>query len=129
MPDNLTTIKDRFGKKYRVERDECGDYQIPLREGRGFVFAWAEDELAAEILSNMPMKTFNAIKRQCPEASVHVYGDGEIIILCPITDAKNFLRICGAKTKRQISEEERQRLADMSIKFSPFRINEKAIRA
>jgi len=117
MSDNLTTIKNRFSATHRVERDECGDYQIPLKAGKGHVYAHSRSILAAYIMTDKPTTSLKTIKKKCPKASVHVCGDYEVIILYPVKDAKEFLRACGARTKKRLSDEHKQKLASSSKEF------------
>ncbi len=105
------TIQAVAGTKYRVEKSPEGLPFIPLRKDRGDVYLHGTNTLGAFIQSGHPNLIFVSVQGKCPAASIHVIGDGEIIILHPVVGADKFLRAVGAKTKRQIDQEERERLA------------------
>ena len=117
--EHLAIIKDRFACKYRVTKDECGDFIIELRGGKGFVYAYSETILAAYIQSGQPMRTLKRLKRDVPAVTIEQAGDHEMVVLCPIEHATAFLRVCGAKTRAQrapLSEEHKQRLIEAGRK-------------
>jgi len=104
------TIKDIAGTKYRIERCEDGCFQIPLRAGKGWIYEHGKKTLGVHLGdTNRPLASCKAIMAKVPTASVYVMGDQEAILLCPVSEAKKLLRACGAKTRRQITDEERER--------------------
>jgi len=116
MTEHLKTLL-RYGGKYRIKRDECNDYYISLRGDRGHIYAHSEREIAAYIKTFKPSRTFKAINRKCPLSTVHVMGDEEIIILYPVSDAEKFLSVCRAKTKKRLTDENKQRLQQAGRQF------------
>ena len=115
------TIKALAGKRYRVERGEDGFYQVPLRDtcGKsGHIYQHGPDTLAAHITgTTRPTQTFKAIRAKCPATTLHVVGEDELIVLHPMEGWKRFFSVCGARTRRALSEEERERLAQAGRQF------------
>ena len=114
MGERLTMIREQFAGKYRTRRDATGDWVIPLRGGRGEVYEYSATALAVHFMNTrQPNKTANVVKAKVPSARVVQEGDFEVVLVCPVEDAEAFLRAVGAQTIKQVSEEERKRLAEI----------------
>jgi len=100
------------GMRYRIARAEDGQLQIPLRGDKGDIYMHGPDVVGAYIKSRKPNASFNAIKRRCPAATIHVEGDHEIIALHPVDGCREFVAACGGKTRRQMSVEQREKAAE-----------------
>ncbi len=69
-------LKARYGDRYRVKRDECGDQLIPHKWGH--FYAHSSTELACFIEGN---RKFKLINKQFPEIRITQRGDEEIIFV------------------------------------------------
>jgi hypothetical protein len=59
-----------------------------------------------------------------PRTEVWQDGEGERTVLFDVADFGKVAQIMRPKRRRQVSEDERQRLAEMSRRFSPLRISQ-----
>jgi len=101
-------LRANFGDRYRVKRDDCGDQLIGHQWGH--VYAHSATELACVIEGN---NKINRIQRQFPEICITKRGDSEIVFLFDPALFPKLAKALKASRKRQVSEVERKRLADM----------------
>lgn len=101
-------LKANYGNCFRVKRDECGDQLISHKWGH--FFAHSDKELACFIKGN---RKFSIIEAQFPEIRATQRGDQEIIFIFDPALLPGLARALKASRKRQVSERERKRLADI----------------
>lgn len=99
-------LKANYGNRYRVRRDECGD--PPIRHKWGHFYSHSATELACLIDGR---RKFNLIQRQFPDIRVTQEGDQEIIFVSSPTHFAKLVAALKTSRKRQVSEQERKRLA------------------
>lgn len=105
-------LKKLVGKKYRVRRTEDNLEKILLTRKRGDVQIHGEQTLGAWIRTSRPKQTLNAVKSKVPSARLTQDGEGECIIEADVSDWENFLKAVGAKKKREISEEHKEKMVE-----------------
>ncbi len=116
-------LKERFGKRYRVSRDECGEEIIRLRGDKGFVCAYSDNTLAAYIQTRHPTKTLNRLRREVSSIEVVQKGDTELVVTCSMAVTDQFLKGVGAKTRAQrgpLSDESRRLLIEAGREYRFF---------
>ena len=69
-------LRQNYGHRFRVRKDECGDQLIPHKWGH--FYAHSDAELACFVDGN---RKFNLIHEQFPEIRVTQRGDQEIIFV------------------------------------------------
>jgi hypothetical protein len=115
----------RYAHRFRVEKSEDGILQIRTthrsRDGMTFdIYSHSETHLAAML---PPQTGRNLIRRHPDTFIVQQDAVDAIVLLFPEDMLDNLAADLRLRRKRQTSEEERQRLAEMSRRFSPLRKN------
>lgn len=110
--DTDAALREMAGNRYRLQKAEDGELQVPMRGDKGHIYMHAPDTLGAYIESHRPNASFKTLKRKCPAAKIHVCGDWEIIVLHPVDGWRKFFSACGAKTRRQLSDKHREKLVE-----------------
>ena len=103
-------LKQNYGHRYRIGRDECDDQLIPHKWGH--FYSHSATELACFVEGN---KKFNRIMQQFPDIRIMQEGDDEIIFVFDPDLLPKLAKVLKASKKRQTSETERERLATIGI--------------
>ena len=103
----MIDLKRRYGDKYRIKKDECGDRLIPHRWGH--FFAYSATELACFIKGS---RKFNLIREQFPDIRVTQEGDQEIVFVFNPSLLPELAKALKASRKRQYSEETLNKLRE-----------------
>jgi hypothetical protein len=115
------TLRATFGKQYRVALDPAADgysdpalHTIPTRTGE--VYVHSDSHAGVEV-----GRRFRSVHARLAGYPIHVRCDELTTYLVPWADLAEVLPWLRPWKRRQVSETERQRLAELSQKHSPFR--------
>jgi len=91
-------IKEEFGHKYRVKKDECNDCYVPCKYG--IIYEYDENTLQAIVYgSNITKAIMREINNnQYLGSKIQFSGDQEIAILFPWSQFKAIAKRLQAKT-------------------------------
>ncbi|MCK9570867.1 hypothetical protein M0R72_18095 [Candidatus Pacearchaeota archaeon] len=127
-------LTELCGKKYKIEYEESYYAQygpnahvndpwykiVPCQKGH--FFPWGGNRIAFATKGNGPICR---ILRDLPGVEVMQDGSDGINVAFDVSMFDQIAQLVIPRKKRQVSDEERQRLADMSAKYSPLRISER----
>ena len=133
MAMECVNLKQQFGDRYKVEfeqsyRDERPEFRaqeaswlmvIPCQHGE--ICPWGDDTLA------VCSKTAGSVAKRLkalPFVTVAQDGADGVNVVFSLEHFEEVAAIMKPRRRRQVSEAERQRLAEMSARYSPFRRKE-----
>jgi hypothetical protein len=120
-PDDY--LRREYGDRFRVRKGEDGIWNLQTRhkpkDGTLFeVYDYSDTHLAA----CLPTQAAKHLLRQYPETfTVHQDADDGVVLLFEEGRLRELADALKLRRKKQISEDERRRLAEMSIEHSPLR--------
>lgn len=120
-------LKECFGKKYRIGHDPAAEIEpggmhdpwlYTIRCQFGEIYPYGREKLAFHCTGTIIRQK---IKEAFPDMEVSNWSDdGEAIFIFHVDRLLEIAKFAKPRRKRQVSESERQRLAELSRKFSPF---------
>jgi len=124
-------IKKRYGKKYRIFRDEIGIWSIKCKYGFIQPYSIVKSELVA-ILTYKTARGINILLNnlrleQAPAFRISQRGDFEVCIVLAEKDIKYFAKLLAFGHKRQITEKQRQILSEQLKKARAIKNNRKVV--
>ena len=127
--DHLPDFSDDIKKRWIVRRDKCGDEFIALngrtalgKGGLDHIYLISESEAGLWITGVQVQQKIDTIQKKVPSLTIIQQGQGEAVVSVPVEDLDALCEAAGAKRRKRLSEEQRQRLRDIS----PFRKDKKA---
>jgi len=121
MTATCIDLKERFGDKYRIENEEPATawntdpwyFIIPCRNNAGHIYPYGGNMLGFASNGRHP-KMCKQIA-SLPGAEVWQDGDDGQNVIFPVDVFDQVAQIVHLKQKKQVSEEERQRLREMGF--------------
>jgi hypothetical protein len=123
---HLPDFSDEIKKHWIVRRDVCGDEYIalngknalgkkPLRKGspgKDHIYLISKDRAGLWISGVQVQKKVNAIQKKVPSLMIEQIGDGEAVVSVPVNDLHELCKAARAKRRKQLTEDQRQRLRE-----------------
>lgn len=105
-------IRERYKDNCLMKRVEEGEWVIRRAKENGFIYEYSDKELALYVEeTNRPNQTANAILTQAHGAFLAQCGDWEVVIRQGSCPDDVFLKAAGAKVRRRLSPEAREKAA------------------
>jgi len=107
-------LRGLFNQRYIIKTNpEDAQQYIPCPSKLAEVYLFGPGTLACHFMRvRSPQRVADRITTKIPAAKIIQHGDYELVIVCPLSDAKQFLAAVGAQRRVQLSAAERAARAD-----------------